>query len=238
MTLVTVLFLASGFLLSVQYKASERDRQALQGTWVLLTAERWGEKTDQGATMDERALRLDYLRREAEERSIEPDPTKYRTTLTFKGNGYVFEQAGETTAEGTYKLDVTKKRKVIERTKPSIRVRDDVYYSLYSVDDDTLIWCFNIGSPSLLKNVPARFATDEKDETTVILTFKRLSPRAESLPVHDERLHQKNQRPTPRAHGLCPAPGGMFSRPWRHMPVSHRCRGPRKHGDTADRRLP
>jgi uncharacterized protein (TIGR03067 family) len=188
LTVLAALFMMSADTL--RQASKEDDVEALQGIWVLQTVEQLGEKTDQNAMMDPVDLRREYLNSLPEERELNPDAKKYRSTLTIKENTFVFREMGRTSAEGQFKLHVDKKPKVMKRrtikfiyhiheASWSVFSSEDTYYSIYSIEGDTLKWCYRqvvdekgLLTPGGLKDLPAKFATD-RDEEVFLLTFKR-----------------------------------------------------------------
>ena len=140
--------------------------------------------------MDQVDLRREYLNSLPEERELKPDGKKYQSTLTIKENTFVFGKMGRTSAEGQFKLHVDKTPKVMERrtikfiyhiheASWSVFSSEDTYYSIYSIEGDTLKWCYREVvdekgrcTPGGLKDLPTRFATD-RDEAVILLTFKR-----------------------------------------------------------------
>jgi hypothetical protein len=158
-------------------RVEAEDTKALQGTWVWQTAEWLGEKADQDALLSDVDLRREYLHRKPEERELPQDRKKWRTTLTVKGNAFTFQVTklswdGDTESTwswgGTFTLDVSKGKKVMERRYEDIHL--ETGYSLYSVQGDTMRWCLSYpGGPD---DLPTKFATD-RDPDVFLLTFKR-----------------------------------------------------------------
>jgi len=140
--------------------------------------------------MDQVDMKWEYLNRLPEDRERELDLKKYRTTLTIKGNAFVIRQKGRVSAKGQFRLHVDTKPKVMERrttkfdysfheASSSVFSGEDTWYSIYSLEGDTLKWCFReltnergVLTPGGLKDLPAKFATD-RDEDVYLLTFKR-----------------------------------------------------------------
>jgi uncharacterized protein (TIGR03067 family) len=158
------------------------DVEALQGFWVLKTTEYLGEKADQDPTEDELAKLVEYRRRLPEERELEMNFRNQRKTLEFKGNTFEYREwirpfSGEEgrvwSDKGTYKLDVSRSPKVMERKITISELpghETTTYYCIYSVKGDVLQFCLNLSSDP--KKLPTTFVTD-KDEDVVLLTFRR-----------------------------------------------------------------
>lgn len=152
------------------------DVKALQGIWVLKTVEWLGETTDQDTT----TRRSHVGWRPADHCDVLF--TSGRITLTIDGNLYVLRQGGRETAAGRFTLDVGKWPKVMARHEhagyrfyvASYRLFpiDDTFYSIYSLEDDTLRWCQRDLFPRDFHGIPSTFATRE-DEDVYLLTFKR-----------------------------------------------------------------
>jgi hypothetical protein len=158
-------------------RVEAEDARALQGTWVLQSAEWLGERTDQDALLSDVDLRRDYLRRKAEERELPQDRKEQRTTLIIKGNAFDFEMMREPFGGGgpvrcswggTFALDVSRARKVLVRRYGGNP--PETGYALYSVQGDTMRWCLR--DPGGPDDLPTKFAAD-RDPDVFLLTFKR-----------------------------------------------------------------
>jgi hypothetical protein len=160
-----------------------REMAALQGIWVLKTAEYLGEKAGQDPTDDDELDKL-FSRQQtpAEERELSEDTRQYRTTLAFKSVSFEyrhwirgFGSGGDgypRLIEGTYSLDVDRSPKIMIRRWQEEGMRDEIHLRscIYSVQGDTLRMCFNLEKDA--QRLPRRFVTHE-DKDVVLLTFKR-----------------------------------------------------------------
>lgn len=153
----------------------ENDVKSLQGIWTLKTVEWLGETADQDTTPN-------VGRRSALGDHCDVLFTSGRITLTIDGSRYVLRQGGRETATGRFTLDVGKWPKVMARHEhagyrfhvSSYRLFpiDDTFYSIYSLEHDTLRWCQRDLFPRDFHGIPSTFATRE-DEDVYLLTFKR-----------------------------------------------------------------
>jgi hypothetical protein len=152
----TILALAAlPFLLAAGPPApspEKADVAALQGLWVLKTSEYLGEKAildpvDESYLWKRRILSA----RQPEERELPIDLKKFRTTLRFKGNTFEMrkwyvpfcgEEGGRVeTIKGTYRLDVSRRPKVLKRWAKVWFLAVDAGKSVdcyYDVKGDTL----------------------------------------------------------------------------------------------------
>jgi uncharacterized protein (TIGR03067 family) len=135
-----VVFVA--ILLIAAYKQDEKvatDKQTLQGTWEYVSATRGGKPYE--------------------------EPIGVR--ITFAGDS-ITRVIVNKTHEHKYKLSPNKTPKEIS----FIAVKDgkdEVSTGIYSLDGDTLKWCFNLPG----KPIPTTFASKEGDELT-LCTLKRV----------------------------------------------------------------
>jgi uncharacterized protein (TIGR03067 family) len=154
----------------------------LQGTWVLQSVECAGEVTEQEEALEGSDSWVEYLSRLPEQRGLKSELAPARTTLTIRGSAYVFRQGGRLTAEGSYRLDLGKTPKVMERTGVSYHrhccnggclfTSDDTRVpSLYSVEGDCLKWCINLSGDKLPDDLSAK-----DDEDVCLLVFHRKKP--------------------------------------------------------------
>jgi len=160
----------------------KKETAKLQGVWVLHSVQWLGEETRQDLPVDQRDLIWEYYNRFPEQRETASDLEDGRTTLTIKGNKVVFHQGCRVTGEGSYKFDLTKNPKVMERKTISYRYRCcnegcRIYSektriaSIYSLEEDTLRWCYGRTNTDL----PTEFATKD-DKYVYLFTFKRIKP--------------------------------------------------------------
>jgi uncharacterized protein (TIGR03067 family) len=164
--------------------ASEKaDVAALQGFWVLKTTEYLGLKGERDPTESEHAklwaVRLADL---PEERALAvKELKKQRTTLEFKGNTYEWRQwryafvrrrSGVESTKGTFKLDVRRKPKVMERRYAEPGGAKAISYGIYTVQGETLRLCVNFRAPEDPKKLPKSFVTDDEEEVA-LFTFRR-----------------------------------------------------------------
>jgi uncharacterized protein (TIGR03067 family) len=147
-----------------------REMAALQGVWILKTAEYLGEKADQDPTDNELEKLFSRQQTPAEERELVEDNSRGRTTLAFKGGTFENRQwiigfgCGKgylRSIEGTYDLDVDRSPKVMKRRWQEHGVRDEIHlrYCIYSLQSDTLLMCFSLKDDP--RCLPTRFATTE-----------------------------------------------------------------------------
>jgi uncharacterized protein (TIGR03067 family) len=161
------------------HKAKE-DLAALQGCWVLKTAEWCGLRCDQ----DPADQKTYHTRTSPVELTELPrDLRNERTTLKIVGasfvwrhgiaattNGGCIRKAEET--EGTIVLDTSRKLPVMTRqlVQPFAIGGEKTYYAVYTVKGDTLRLAMEYSNDP--KKLPAAFVTDNNQDV-VVLTFKR-----------------------------------------------------------------
>jgi uncharacterized protein (TIGR03067 family) len=112
-------------------EASKKDLEQLQGTWLLVSAERDGKK--------------------ASEEEVK------KVKLVVTGNKFRFLSGAEvgTSAEGTFTIDATKKPKATDSTANSGDDKGKTFLGIYDIEGDTHKVCF--APPG--KDRPKEFAT-------------------------------------------------------------------------------
>ena len=111
--------------------AGKKDLEQLQGTWLLVSAERDGKK-------------------------VADDEVK-KVKLVVTGNKFCFLSGSEvgTSAEGTFTLDATKKPKATDSTANAGPDKGKTFFGIYDIEGDTHKVCF--APPG--KDRPKEFAT-------------------------------------------------------------------------------
>jgi uncharacterized protein (TIGR03067 family) len=150
MTRYVVTVLVAGLLLGAAPAPKEddakKDREALQGTWKIVSSE------EDGKTQEE-----------AKESMVD-----------FQKDTFTIKRGDELVAKGTFKLDPSKKPKTIDiRITEGPREGDKglEYHGIYEVDKDTMRWCMNTEG----KDRPKEFTTKEGTNHS-LLTLKRVKP--------------------------------------------------------------
>src|SRR5262249_38813497 len=125
--------------------ADKKDKEKLQGTWYVVSAESGGEEN--------------------------PDIKKQKHFLAIKGDEFSIRRGDEVMVKGTFKVDSSKKPKIINmKVKEGSKVNDDdeaeTARGIYKLEGDELTWCVNEPGSG---NRPKEFATKEG---TKIMLFK------------------------------------------------------------------
>jgi uncharacterized protein (TIGR03067 family) len=123
---------------------AKKDREALQGTWKVVSAEQGGKAQD--------------------------DATEY--TMTFEKDTFTVKKGDELIVKGTFKIDPGKSPKTIDMTITEAKKeqdKDKELHGIYEVGKDELKWCS--GEPGT-KERPKEFATKEGAKT-LLVTFKK-----------------------------------------------------------------
>jgi len=141
MKLATILMLTAGLLLADDFQANpdKSDKEALQGTWKIVSVEIEGE-----------ALAMDNL---------------IDSRLTVKGDDYLFV-LGQTKLDLTFKMDASKSPKEIDLTAVTGPNKGKTYRGIYTLEGDTYKICRNM-EPELKR--PTRFATQPKSGLMMVV---------------------------------------------------------------------
>ena len=110
-----LLFAAAGLLVAADAPddAAKKERDKMQGEWVMASGERDGQKI--------------------------PDEQAKTIRRTTKGDQFTITVDGQVVAKGTFKVDPTKKPKTID----FLREGDEKILGIYELDGDTYKACYS-----------------------------------------------------------------------------------------------
>jgi uncharacterized protein (TIGR03067 family) len=141
------MFLAVGLLLAADDAKKgdvKKDKEALQGAWRPVSAERGGQAQDDAK---------EYL-------------------LIFEGDNFTIKRGDDLFAKGTYTIDPSKKPRTIDMTITEGRNENDkgkAVRGIYAIEDGKLKWC--TAAPGD-KERPGEFATKEGTSVMLIVLKK------------------------------------------------------------------